>query len=138
MGIGSTRLGVTKWRTRITIVGVAVSLVVILSVLVASCGGGSPETTAAPSTTAGAAAGGAQVMLRGSAFDPETVTIRTGESVTWTNEDSANHTVVGDSGGFESDDLAKGDTFSFAFATPGTFAYHCSIHPSMKGTVIVE
>jgi plastocyanin len=138
MGIGSIRLGSTKRRTRIAIVGIAVSLAVIIGVVVASCGGGSTETTATTPTTAVAADGGAQVVLKGFAFDPETVTIKTGESVTWTNEDSANHTVVGDSGGFESGSLANGDAFSFEFDTPGTYAYHCSLHPSMKGTVIVE
>jgi plastocyanin len=71
-------------------------------------------------------------------FDPATVTIKTGESVTWTNEDSVTHTVVGDNGEFQSGDLADGATFSFTFDTAGTYTYHCSIHPSMKGTVVVE
>ncbi len=48
------------------------------------------------------------------------------------------HTVVGDNGEFESTDLANGATFTFAFDQPGTYAYHCSIHPSMKATVVVE
>ena len=78
------------------------------------------------------------MIMKDMAFDPATVTIKAGESVTWTNEDSASHTVVGDNGEFESDSLSKGDTFSFTFDAAGTYAYHCSIHSSMKATVTVE
>jgi plastocyanin len=76
--------------------------------------------------------------MKNLAFDPATVTIKAGESVTWTNQDSMNHTVVGDNGEFKSSELANGATFSFKFDKAGTYAYHCSIHPSMKATVVVQ
>jgi plastocyanin len=76
--------------------------------------------------------------MKGLAFDPATVTISAGESVTWTNEDSAGHTVVADNGEFKSDTLGNGGSFSFTFDKAGTYPYHCSIHPSMKGTVVVQ
>jgi plastocyanin len=120
----------------------ALSLLLIVGVFAASCGGGggSGGTTATTPTTAGTAttAGGVGVVMKNLAFDPATVTIKAGESVIWTNLDSMNHTVVADNGEFKSSDLANGATFSFKFDKAGTYAYHCSIHPSMKATVVVQ
>lgn len=121
-------------------------MVLAVGLVVASCGssgGGSTgesatTTEAAGATTTAATGTGAQVAMKNIAFDPASVTINAGEKVTWTNEDSVPHTVVGDNGEFESDTLAKGDTFSFTFDQAGTYAYHCSIHPNMRGTVIVQ
>ena len=75
------------------------------------------------------------VSISNFAFNPASITIPKGYTVRWTNQDSATHTVKGFS--FESGSLAKGDTYEFTFAEPGTYDYTCSIHPSMKGTVIV-
>ena len=72
------------------------------------------------------------------AIDPTSLTVKAGYTVTWTNNDSFAHHLVGDNGEFDSGDMAGGGTFSFTFATPGTVAYHCSIHPTMKGTVTVQ
>jgi plastocyanin len=52
--------------------------------------------------------------------------------------DSVNHTVVADAGGFGSSTLSSGESFSFTFETAGSYAYYCSIHPEMTGTVTVE
>jgi plastocyanin len=84
-----------------------------------------------------AASGGkiVDVSISNFAFNPATVTISTGDTVRWTNQDSATHTVKGSS--FESGQLAQGDTYEFTFTEPGTYDYTCSIHPSMKGTVTV-
>jgi len=98
------------------------------------------QTAATPKATQAATtpqAEGASVEIKNFAFDPDTVTIKVGQTVTWTNQDSVVHTVTGD-GGIESDNLSKGDSYSKTFDTEGTFDYHCSIHPSMKGQVIVE
>jgi plastocyanin len=108
----------------------------------AACGGSStPTSAAAPAATGGATgapSGSAQVAMQGSAFSPQTVTIPVGGTVTWTNKDSMNHTVTADGGAFQSGDLGNGATFSFTFDTAGTYAYHCTIHPSMTGTVVVQ
>jgi amicyanin len=73
------------------------------------------------------------------AFSPSSLTIKVGDKVTWTNQDSAPHTVTADSRGeFDSGRLSQGDTFSYTFDTAGTFDYHCSIHPFMQATVIVQ
>jgi plastocyanin len=83
------------------------------------------------------AQGGAAVSIVDFAFQPGSVEVPVGGSVTWTNNGSATHTVTSDSGAFDSGQLAPGATFSQTFDTAGTFTYHCSIHPQMTGTVIV-
>jgi len=79
------------------------------------------------------------VNVQGSAFDPATLTVSVGTTVTWTNEDSVPHTITSDSGSeIGSPQLSTGQTYSHTFNTAGTYAYHCSIHTFMKGTVIVQ
>jgi len=97
-----------------------------------------PKATAqATQAAATPGAQGASVDAKNFAFEPKTVTIKVGQTVTWTNQDSVTHTVTGD-GGIDSGDLSKGKSYSKTFDTAGTFNYHCSIHPSMTGQVIVE
>jgi plastocyanin len=69
-------------------------------------------------------------------FQPATVEVAVGGTVTWTNADPATHTVKGQ--GWGSGDLAQGAAFSNKFDTAGTFAYSCGVHPSMTGEVIVK
>jgi plastocyanin len=73
-------------------------------------------------------------------FVPDTIVVVIGvnNTVTWVNNDVATHTVTSNSGIFDSGDLSQGQKWSYTFTTPGTYAYHCSIHPWMTGTVIVE
>lgn len=78
------------------------------------------------------------VTIKNFAFTPSTVTIRTGVTVTWVNQDSTAHTVTANNNAFASSDLATGQKFSFTFTKTGTYAYHCSIHSYMTGTVIVQ
>ena len=81
---------------------------------------------------------GNSVSIKGFAFSPASLTVSTGTTVTWTNNDSVTHTVTSDTGAFSSGNLDPGQTFSFTFSQAGTFAYHCSIHTSMHGTVTVN
>ena len=78
------------------------------------------------------------VTINSFKFFPSEVKVKSGETVIWKNEDSAAHTVEFDKGTFTSDELAKGDMVSFKFDKTGTFTYHCGIHQSMQGTVLVE
>jgi len=78
------------------------------------------------------------VEISGFAFNPSSLTVAKGTTVTWTNNNNVAHTIVSDSGAFSSSELAKGGSFSFTFDSPGEYPYHCSIHPSMKGKVIVN
>jgi plastocyanin len=79
----------------------------------------------------------AAVSIVDFAFQPASVEIATGGTVTWTNTGQAPHTVTADDGSFDSGTLSPGATFSQTFATAGTFTYHCNIHPQMTATVIV-
>jgi uncharacterized protein (TIGR03118 family) len=72
------------------------------------------------------------------AFMPSTVTIAAGVQVQWINQDGTAHTVTADDARFHSDILDRGQTFSQTFSAPGTYSYHCSIHPFMKGKVVVQ
>lgn len=76
------------------------------------------------------------VEIIGFEFNPEIITVSKGTTVTWTNRDIAVHTVTGT--GFDSGNLQQGETFSYTFNEAGLFNYICTIHPYMKGKVIVE
>lgn len=78
------------------------------------------------------------VSIAAFAFDPPTVTIQVGDSVTWTNEDSVAHTATAGDGSFDTGSIAGGASDTVTFDTAGTFAYSCSIHPQMTGSVVVE
>lgn len=82
----------------------------------------------------------AVVAIDNFSFTPATITVSPGTTVTWTNRDDIPHTVVSsdDPKAFKSKVLDTGDTFSYTFTKPGTFAYFCSVHPKMTGTVIVK
>ncbi len=70
-------------------------------------------------------------------FEPQQLSVKVGESVTWTNRDDIPHTVVC-AGKFRSKTMDTDGTFSFTFAAPGEYKYFCSLHPHMTGMVKVE
>jgi plastocyanin len=76
------------------------------------------------------------IAIKNFAFSPAELTIKAGDTVIWTNDDSAPHTIKSEN--FNSQTLSTGDIFSFKFARLGTYDYICGIHPSMKGKIIVE
>lgn len=79
-----------------------------------------------------------KVSITNFAFSAAKISVKMGTKVTWTNNDSVAHTVTADSGvGPKSDNISPGGTYSYTFDSVGTFAYHCSIHPDMMGTVTV-
>ena len=100
--------------------------------------GNQGQGTGVPSGGTGGATGGeaASVQIISFAFVPAEITIKAGSSVTWTNKDSPPHSVVGD--GWASDTLPPGGTYTKKFDKAGEYPYHCSIHPSMTGKVIVQ
>ena len=71
-------------------------------------------------------------------YNPQQITVKAGTTVTWTNRDDIPHTVTSKTGVFRSKALDTDDTFSFTFATAGTFPYFCALHPHMTGTIVVE
>jgi plastocyanin len=81
---------------------------------------------------------GAKVSIANFAFTPAEMAIAPGESVTWTNDDGAPHGLAFHDGAPGTDLLLPGTSFSRRFDRPGTYDYHCAIHPYMTGRVVVR
>jgi len=91
-----------------------------------------------PATEAPATApASASIDIANFAFSPATITVKAGTTITWTNKDSAPHTVTAADGSFDSGNMAKSQSYSKKFDTAGSYAYVCAYHPNMKATVIV-
>lgn len=134
---------------RTTTFGVTAIAAIAALLVVAGCGssnGGGAQSSASASP----AGEGAAVAIENFAFTPQTLTVKTGTTVTWTNNDGAPHTVASadsistdanTTGLFESGNLGKGDTFSFTFTESGTYFYVCTLHagePAMHGEIVVS
>jgi plastocyanin len=78
------------------------------------------------------------VRINGMRFQPANITVKPGTTVTWIQESRMPHTVSGQSGGLRSSTLYNGHKFSHTFDAAGQYDYYCELHPSMKGTVVVE
>ena len=96
-------------------------------------------TTPAPTgdTTGAPAASGTAIDIAGFKFGPPELDIAVGDTVTWTNSDAQAHTATA-SGTFDTGSIAPGKSATATFDTAGTFAYICSFHPFMKGTIVVK
>lgn len=79
-----------------------------------------------------------EVWIKGSEFGPSVITISAGTTITWTNKDAVTHTVTSDNGLFDSGSITGNSTYSRQFQSAGTYPYHCTPHPSMTATVIVN
>jgi plastocyanin len=79
-----------------------------------------------------------EVWIQGMAFSPVTITVAAGTSITWTNKNVVAHTVTSNTGLFDSGSINSSGTYSHIFTTTGSYPYHCTIHPSMTASVIVN
>jgi plastocyanin len=93
----------------------------------------------APGTASSTPIAASRVTVRISnfVFVPPTLTVKVGTRVTWTNEDNTAHTATADAGSFDTGTLNQGKSMTIQFNKPGTFAYHCSFHAFMSGTIKV-
>lgn len=135
-----------------------VGLLALAAVVVAACGGGGaaeryPEQTygeirvtlvrpgTTPAVSATPAVGDAVAVL-GLAYDPATLQVPLGATVTWTNRDGIAHTVTSGVPGFPDGawdgQIFTGATFARLFTQPGTYAYYCRFHSSMAGRLVVR
>jgi plastocyanin len=125
--------------------GIAAGFILIIAT---ACGSSAASQAPAASVASSAGGGGAitcsagvaagqPVSIKSFAFNPGTIAVSAGSTVTWTNSDATEHTVTFDSGP-DCGKVPTSGTASASFSTAGTFAYHCTIHPSMKGTVTVS
>jgi plastocyanin len=125
-----------------------------LALVAAGCGGDDDKSAtvqdAQPNPTTGgesaedAGGGGAsaegtvEIVMKGFAFEPKEATVKVGQTVTWRNEDDAKHDAFSEESGLDTDDIGKNGTTQYKPDKAGTINYICSIHPSMKATLIVE
>ena len=95
--------------------------------------------TAASGDDEQADGGGAAVDIVEFTFDPATVEVKVGDTVTWTNQDGVPHTATQNpsGSGFQSGAIQGGESYSFTFEEAGEFAYFCEFHPNMSGTIVV-
>jgi plastocyanin len=93
--------------------------------------------TASSASTASAPVADTAIDITDFAFTPATLTVKTGDTVTWANHDEEPHTVAAADGSFHSPGMGVNATYSFTFSKPGNYGYTCSIHPFMHGTVVV-
>ena len=106
----------------------AASAVLLATVVAAGCGAASSSDPVATTKVS---------MAKSYRFDPRTIEIHAGDTVTWTNNDNFTHTVEVD--GREDHKVDRGDSVSITFATPGHYHYVCTLHSKdMDGTVIVQ
>lgn len=117
----------------------AVAAAALLAVLVATGGLAAAQEHGTPAPGAGPVADGAvtHVSMRGKSFRPGRLELLVGETVTWVNDDFADHEVADDEGAFRSRRLMAGMRFSHTYDQQGSFTYHCPLHPFMKGGVDV-
>ena len=138
-----SRTAEARVRPRRLLVGI-IAVLAALTTLAAcgsdSGGGGAPPPASTQSASSGSApaGGGSTVEIMNFMFMPGSLTVPVGTTVTWKFDDSTDHTVTADDNSFASSPMANGQTFTHTFSSAGTVAYHCSIHPFMKGTIIVK
>ena len=105
------------------------------------CGISSPSLSAlADDASSGTAASKAnKIEIKDFAFNPQKITVKSGEKITWINHDEEPHTVVSVGKKFQkSSALDTDQEFSITAGAPGTYEYFCSVHPKMTGTIVVE
>jgi len=113
----------------------------LIAGLGAGCGGGYSTGPSGPPVAGGPTTAlipsGAYTGAQPS-FAPPTLTVTAGTTVTFGNNDSTTHTTVADGGQWNSGNLEPGRTFTVKLDTPGTYSYHCVIHPFMTGKIVVQ
>jgi plastocyanin len=116
-------------------------LVVIAAtaMLAVGCGGDSKANTPPQSTAKPSGGSGDAVTIANFKFSPPTLTVTAGTRITVTNDDSTAHTATSDDGNsFDTGTLDPGASRTIAVPKAGSYAYHCSIHPFMKATIVAK
>ena len=90
------------------------------------------------SLAAGYSGSDGQITIDNFSFTPQSLTVKAGATVTWTNKDDVPHTVMSTTKKFRSRVMDTDEKYSYTFNDPGTYEYFCSVHPHMTGKVIVQ
>jgi plastocyanin len=112
-------------------------LVLAIAGLTACSSNTSPTSPASTPTATISIVAGARTLTT-TAYSPNPMTVAVGTTVTWTNNDTSTHNTVADSGAFATGTIAPGASASATMHTAGTFVYHCTIHPGMVATLVVQ
>ncbi len=129
---------------RVTAVFLCLCLAASGGLAVAGCGSDSKKSKSGKSkkkkSSKKHAAGGTEVLMQGTAFQPSHLSVMVGDTVTWSNTDALGHDVTAEDGSFRSGEpggMTEDTTFEHVFAKAGSFAYKCTVHPNMTGTIEV-
>jgi plastocyanin len=115
------------------------SLLAIAMIGFAACSGtSSSPSSPSPSPTATISIVAGARTLTTTAYSPSPMTVSAGTTVTWMNNDTSTHNSTADSGAFATGSIAPGASASVKLQNAGTFVYHCTIHPGMVGTIVVQ
>ena len=137
---------------RLPVLGFTLFALLAVAACASSTGGTAPAAatapTAEPAGSAPAAGGGgcsassdagaASVAIENFAFNPADVSAAVGETITWTNSDSAGHTATLDDGSCDTGTIAPDASGGLVFDAAGTYTYHCTIHPNMTGSITIQ
>jgi plastocyanin len=96
------------------------------------------DTATVPADTATAEGNTLSARVEDFSFQPARLEVKAGTTVTWTNQGQVIHTVTAEDGSFDSGEIDAGAKGSITFSRPGTYAYHCTPHPFMKGVIVVS
>lgn len=130
------------------IIGIIVLVIVVVGVLFIKGQYGNTQTqqqnmpsqiqTQTNPTTGSSVMAKNAVTIQNMAFSPVTLTVKVGDKVTWTNQDSVGHSATADDNSFDTGVFSQGQSKSITFSKAGTYTYHCSAHPNMQATIIVQ
>lgn len=113
------------------------SLLVMMVTIGAGCSNTNIEVAPSATSQVNTQASPNTITIEDFAFKPDVISVRVGDVVMWKHNDGAVHTIVS-ANLFESPTLNRDDEFVYSFMTPGEYEYHCGVHPSMKGKIIVQ
>lgn len=123
-------------RVALALFGLVAAL--LLASACSSSGGSKSASGGGSSTGGGSAASGNTVEVVNFSFEPQNLDVKVGTKVTWKFEDSAAHNVAAKDDSFKSEDLKKGQEYSYTFNKAGTYDYYCTIHQYMTGSVTAK
>jgi plastocyanin len=135
-----TLVGMRRTHLISSLLAIAVS-----AMLLAACGGGDDDdggnasaSTRSSSSQPASNASSSAVKIEDFKFQPSTLTVKSGAQVSVTNDDSTAHTATADDNSFDTGTVDPGSSGTISVNKPGSYAYHCSIHPFMHGTLVVK
>ena len=117
----------------------AIPAILCLALAGSACGSSSSPSSPSPSNPATPSGGLVTVDIRNSSYQPNPVTVKVGTQINWHNSDNIDHTATSDSGMFDNFvNAMSAHGAPVTMTTAGTFAYHCTIHSNMRGTIVVQ